>query len=117
MTDRAQTAWVSMYCSRDKKARVAIFRRVGSEWQLTSVGNPAAGGNAAGGKLPVTGRFGLSPEYRGCPACGNSSYCRCNACGQIGCWQHTESYYTCGSCGQGGHVSGSIESLGALDAG
>lgn len=117
MTRHAATAWVRMYCSRDRQARVAIFRRVGAEWQLHTVDGPAPapGGGAAGG-LPVAGSFGISAEYRGCPGCGNDSYVHCSSCRELGCWRSSEPYYTCGNCGVGGPVSGRIEALGAIDA-
>lgn len=115
MTDRSRTAWVRMYCSRDRQARVATFRQVGPEWQLASVGGQAPSGGAGAG-LPVAGRFSFVPGYQGCPGCGSDSYVRCGSCGQLGCWRSTEAYFSCGNCGRSGLVSGAIESLGALDA-
>jgi hypothetical protein len=114
MTERARTAWVRMYCSQDRQARVATFRQAGTEWQLASVGGPAPAGTGAGGS-PVSGTFGYAPGYRGCP-CGSNSYVRCSGCGELGCWQHGASYFTCGNCGVGGYPSGSLDSLGAIDA-
>jgi hypothetical protein len=116
MAERSK-AWVRMYCSTDRQARVATFRRAGREWQLTTVGGPAPSTSSAAGKLPVAGSFGISPEYPGCPGCRSDSYARCGNCNQIGCWRSSESYFRCGNCGDGGQVSGSIESLGAMDAG
>jgi hypothetical protein len=101
-------------------ALIATFRRVGEQWQLTAVDDDtpsAPGAPAPSGSLPVTGPFGLSPEYRGCPGCGSDSYVRCGACGGLGCWRSSDPIFRCGACGHRGPVSGPIESLGALDAG
>ena len=40
MTEHAGIAWVRMYCSGDRRARVAAFRLSAEEWQLTTVGGP-----------------------------------------------------------------------------
>ncbi|MEV6301124.1 hypothetical protein AB0M02_17075 [Actinoplanes sp. NPDC051861] len=117
MNERARTAWVPMYCSGDRQARVATFRQAGQEWQIVEVGGPEPIGESGGGGLPVTGGFGYAPGYRGCPACGREAYVRCGPCGQLGCWRTTEELFTCGNCGISGPVSGAIDSLGALDVG
>ena len=120
-----RTAWVRFHCATSSSAgdgpagpaRVATFRRVGEVWQLTAVDDDAPGAPASAGGLPVTGPFGLSPEYRGCPGCGSDSYVRCGRCGGLGCWRSSDPIFRCGACGHRGPVSGPIESLGALDAG
>jgi hypothetical protein len=113
----AQRAWVRMYCGRDRQARVAVFRRSGTEWQIVSVGGPDRSAQSQPGGLPVSGSFGIAAGYEGCPGCGSDSYVRCGPCAQLGCWRSSEPVFTCGNCGNSGPVSGRIESLGALDAG
>jgi hypothetical protein len=118
VTEHAGTAWVWMYCSGDRRARVATFRLSAEEWQLTAVGGPEpVGEGGGGGGLPVSGRFGLAPGYRGCPGCGSDAYVRCGSCGGLGCWRSSETHQTCGNCGNRGPVDGAIDSLGALDLG
>jgi len=114
-----QNAWVRFTCSTDRSARVATFRKSGAEWRLVSVSRqPSAPDNPApAGALGVTGPFGTAPEYDGCPGCGNDSYARCAVCGGLGCWRSSKTSFTCGVCGNGGKVSGSIQSINALDAG
>jgi predicted RNA-binding Zn-ribbon protein involved in translation (DUF1610 family) len=113
----AQRAWVQMYCGQDRRARVATFQLFAEEWQIFSVGGPEPSAEGAAGGLPVSGAFGISTGYEGCPGCGADSYARCGACRQLGCWRSSEPVFTCGNCGHGGPVSGRIESLGALDVG
>ncbi len=121
-----RTAWVRFHCATSASSagdgpasppRVATFRWAGEEWRLTSVDDDAPGAPASAGALPVTGPFGRSSEYRGCPGCGNDSYVRCGRCGGLGCWRSSDPIFRCGACGHRGPVSGTIESLGALDAG
>ncbi|MEV6348680.1 hypothetical protein [Actinoplanes sp. NPDC051851] len=114
----ARTAWVRMYCSADRRMRVATFRLAAGEWQLAVVGEPEAAPEVVtGGGLPVAGRFGFAPGYPGCPGCGGDSYVRCGSCRQLGCWKSADPRFTCGNCGNSGPVSGSIDALGALDTG
>jgi hypothetical protein len=114
-----QHAWVRFTCSTDRSTRIATFRKPGAEWQLVSVSRqPSAPGSAtAAGALGMNGPFGISPEYRGCPGCGNDSYTRCAVCGELGCWRSSRPRFSCGVCGNGGKVTGRITSINALDAG
>lgn len=113
----ANNAWVRFFCSKDRRARVATFTKAGYEWQLVSVNNTEVGGQAKPGAFPVTGRFGISPRYSGCPGCGNDGYVRCSVCGELGCWASSSPHFTCANCGRSGEVSGVIESVNAVDAG
>jgi len=114
-----ENAWVRFTCSTDRGVRVATFRHSGAEWQLVSVSRQPSEPDSPvpAGKLGVNGPFGIAPDYRGCPGCGNDSYVRCGTCGELGCWRSSKPYFTCGACGNGGEVSGSIKSINALDAG
>ncbi len=112
----ASNAWVRFFCDKDQRGRMATFNKVGQEWQLFSVSTDASPQSQAG-RLPVAGRFGISSKYRGCPRCGSDSYARCGNCGELGCWDSSSRFFTCGNCGVRGEVSGSIESLNAMDAG
>jgi len=127
-----ENAWVRFTCSTDRRARVATFRHSGAEWQLVSVSRQPSSGVEFGspprvdstpdgpvptGTLGVNGPFGIAPDYRGCPGCGNDSYVRCGSCGELGCWRSSKPHFTCGACGNGGEVSGSIQSINALDVG
>jgi hypothetical protein len=111
-----QSAWVRFTCSTDRSARVATFRKSGAQWQLAAVSEQAEAPGGAG-SLDVAGPFGIAPEYRGCPGCGNDSFVRCGGCGGLGCWRSAKAYFSCGVCGNEGEVSGSIESISALDTG
>lgn len=88
-------AWIRFFCGKDQRGRVAIFTRVGQEWQLSSVGAEVPQQLQAG-RLPVAGRFGISAEYKGCPRCRSNSYVRC---GELSCWDSSLRYFTCGNCG------------------
>lgn len=114
MADHMSTAWVRMYCSTDRKPRVATFRRVGEEWQLVAVGGAAQSVGATVGGLAVSGSFAIGPGYAGCPGCRSDSYVLCSVCGQLVCWRNTAGFYTCGAAARGA-VSGAIGSLGAID--
>jgi hypothetical protein len=110
------TAWASVFCGRDRQARLATFRFLGGAWQLSSVSDqPAGGGNP--GQVPVTGNFAISPQYRGCPACGNDNLVQCDGCGALSCWRSGTAGFRCGGCGRAGTITGEIESVNALDAG
>ena len=69
----------------------------------------------SGEPAAVTGAFGLSAEYRGCPACRADSFARCHSCNEISCGQSSDPRFRCGFCGETGPVSGFIDSLRPTD--
>ncbi len=104
-----QTAWIRFFCGRDRRGRMATFRKVRSEWQLTSVADKGPSGGQPG-RLAVSGQFGLAPEYAGCPGCRADSYVRCGNCSNLSCWNSATTTFACGSCNNRGDVSGRIDS-------
>jgi hypothetical protein len=110
-------AWVRIFCSKDRCARIATFTNAGYEWQLSSISSTEAPRQSRLGGLPVAGRFGISPRYGGCPGCGSDGYARCGVCGELGCWASAFPYFGCANCGKAGEVKGVIESVKAVDTG
>lgn len=49
-------------------------------------------------KFVITGTFGVSPQYPGCPFCEANSYFLCN-CGKVSCWNTLIPEITCPFCG------------------
>jgi hypothetical protein len=112
----AENAWLNFYCETDKQVRVATFRLVGKEWHLIEVSaDPLPEGGAIPGRIPMTGPFGDSSDYTGCPGCGAETYVRCGACGEVGCWHRASVTHTCAKCGNHATVEGVIESIDAMD--
>ena len=111
------SAWVRFYCSTDKQARMARFRRIDGTWQLVSVGDGWSSDDNPPGELTVEGSFGISPGYGGCPGCRNDSYARCGNCAEMGCWKSGTRKFTCAACRTSDKVAGSIQFLNAMEAG
>jgi hypothetical protein len=116
MTAR-NSAWVAFYCGEDRQQRVATFRLIDGSWHLATVAGDIVEEGGDPGDFPVAGRFAVSPTYPGCPSCGNDSYIRCGTCGSLSCWKSSETSSLCGHCGHRGRVTGSIDSVKALDVG
>src|SRR5690349_10192891 len=62
------------YCVADKQARLASFRRMNTEWQLTWVDDsPIPEGDGGVDAVSMSGTFGIATDYPGCPGCSNPS--------------------------------------------
>jgi hypothetical protein len=58
----------------------------------------------------MDGRFGMSPEFPGCPECGAKQFFLCS-CGKLACWNGEERRVTCPWCRQSGELAGEITSI------
>lgn len=98
-----------------RTAMIAHFRFHGDCWCLTQAQEAAELAAPSGEPAAVTGAFGLSAEYRGCPACRADSFARCHSCRGISCRQSYDPCFRCGFYGATGPVSGLIDSLRVTD--
>lgn len=111
------TSYVRLACSRTRTAMMARFVRAETgTWDLTGASphGSVAQFQAEHVAHEVTGPFGISPEYPGCPQCRADSYVKCGVCARLSCWQ-SGTLSTCGWCGNTAPVSGQIESLQRVD--
>lgn len=107
-------AYLRFGCSTHNQGAVAQMTLRDSTWLLTST-RPTAASADGPARRALEGAFGIAPEYAGCGSCGASSYVKCGACGQLNCWNGSATTYRCFHCGASGPVSGSIDSLSAID--
>jgi hypothetical protein len=98
-----------------RTAMIAYFRFHGYGSYLTQAQETAERAAPSGEPAAVTGGFGLSAEYRRCPACRADSFARCHSCHEISCWQSSGPRFRCGFYGATGPVTGLIDSLRATD--
>jgi len=87
------------------------FEFSGGTWYLTSAAEVSAVQSSSPAMGPLSGSFGLSPEYTGCPGCRADSIVCCGVCGELSCWQSSDPRFRCGFCGNEGVVSGRIEQV------
>lgn len=61
-------------------------------------------------KTKIEGSFLISPEYPGCPYCGNNNYVYC-CCGKVSCHNSNDEIFTCPWCGNSGPLSGPVTEM------
>jgi len=113
----AGRAWIPMKCSSSLASFTGSFENVEGTWNLragTIVSSERPGQATSEGRQ-MTGAFGISPDYRGCPSCSADGYAKCGKCGRLSCWGSSNPRFRCGFCSHEGDVSGSIQSAGASD--
>jgi hypothetical protein len=102
-----------MKCNRQQKDMTSLFVLRTDGWYLTKT--TSAGGRGGAGSIDVSGSFMVDPEYRGCTACGNNSFVRCDRCGNITCSRFEDTYFSCPWCGDSGPISLGVNEIRAAD--
>ncbi|HST85837.1 MAG TPA: hypothetical protein VLL08_29135 [Kineosporiaceae bacterium] len=111
-------SWAPLCCVVDKQIRLASFRQVGTEWQLSWVDDSSVpDGDSRRDSAPMSGSFVTAADYPGCPGCSNAGFVRCGSCTGLGCWQPGTKRYHCPHCKVTAQITGSITSIKSINLG
>jgi hypothetical protein len=114
----AKQVFVIVNCADTRRTMTGRFIEQGNYWNLAELHLRESQGMAQTDEAPerLAGTFGLADEFSGCPECGNRSYVRCGACGELSCWPGT-GYFACVACGNGSMPEGRINDVRVDDFG
>lgn len=109
---------VKTTCGIHKKLfGIDFVQRPHGTWEASTAFAVSEKRGAGGfGSAQLEGTFILGVSYPGCPYCGNSTFYRCNNCGQLNCQGTAEvsdgtTYVACGNCGSAGYLHGQLDTL------
>jgi hypothetical protein len=110
---QAVKSFILMKCPDNEVYIVGVLYEQQGSWVLkySAIASPSVVISPTDKRM-ISGTFGVSPEYAGCPACKATGYVKCSSCQQLSCWADVESTFTCGWCGTTGTVDGLITSIG-----
>lgn len=99
---------VIMKCSATKGfVGVRVQKMEDGDWHRTWAFkvNPKTANREGYDQTRIRGSLCSTPEYPGCPHCGNQSLYYCSRCDHIVCYNGTDSYVTCPWCGYSAYLT------------
>ena len=113
-----QILLVNLPCATTGQPQVGRFELAGEGWTLIGVSRQRPGSifrSEAAAQL--SGSFGTSPGYAGCPSCGAKQFAQCGYCSALACYESSRRVLHCPACGRQCPIEGLINRVTSLDGG
>lgn len=72
-------------------------------------------GSGSENSTTIEGNIGITPEYQGCPYCGNQQFVQCHGCENLSCYDGHSGTAYCNYCDVELTIEGDIEELEATE--